>query len=82
MCCQLDDSSFPSDTAEGHGHCIRISENCGHKMTRKILADDTREVITHSIVHPAHEDALNLHLDPISGEKQPPEIPEILKLMH
>ena len=82
MCCQLDDSSFPSDTAEGHGHCIRISENCGHKMTREILTDDTREVITHSIVHPAHEDALNLHLDPIGGEKQPPEIPEILKSMH
>ena len=82
VCCQLDDSAFPSDTAEGHGHCIRISENCGHKMTCKILTDDTRKVITHSIVHPAHEDAPNLHLDPIGGEKQPPAIPEILKSMH
>ena len=82
VCHQLDDSSFPSDSTEGHGHYIRISENCGHKMTHKILTDDTRKVITQLIVHPAHEDAPNLHLDPIGGEKQPPEIPEILKLMH
>ena len=82
VCHQLDDASFPSDSPEGHGHHIRISENCGHKMTCKILTDDTHKVITQLIIHPAHEDAPNLHLDPIGGEKQPPEIPEILKLMH
>ena len=78
VCHNLDDAPFPSDSPKGHGHCIRISENCGHKMTHKILTDDTRKVVTQSIIHPALEDAPNLHLDPISGEKQPPEI---LKLM-
>ena len=82
VCHQLDDASFPSDSPKGHGHCIRISENCGHKMTCKILTDDTCKVITQLIIRPAHEDAPNLHLDPIGGEKQPPEIPEILKSMH
>jgi hypothetical protein len=51
-------------------------------MTHEILTNNTCKVITQLIICPAHEDAPNLHLDPIGGEKQPPEIPEILKSTH
>jgi hypothetical protein len=52
-----DDSDFPSDSREKHGHIISISESVGHAMTFKILTDDTLKVIHQSNVR----SALNLH---------------------
>ena len=47
-----DDSDFPSDTREGHGHFVGIAEHEGHVMTFKILTSDTKKVIFRSAVRP------------------------------
>jgi hypothetical protein len=63
---KLDDSEFPSDSREKHGHFIGISESVGHAMTFKILTDDTFKVIHRSNVRSAlNPHAKNLRLDPL-----------------
>jgi hypothetical protein len=61
-----DDSDFPSDSREKHGHFVSISESVGHAMTFKILPDDTLKVIHQSNVRSAlNLHAKNLRLDPL-----------------
>jgi hypothetical protein len=63
---KLDDSDFPSDSREKHGHFIGISESVGHAMTFKILMDDTLKVIHRSNVRSAlNPHTKNLRLDPL-----------------
>jgi hypothetical protein len=50
---KFDDSDFPSDSCEGHGHFVVILERVGHHMTFKILMDDTKKIIHCSNVHSA-----------------------------
>ena len=56
-----DDSDFPSETREGHGHFVGIAENVGHAMTYKILTSDTNKIICRSSVRPAAGSDPNLH---------------------
>jgi len=63
-----DDSDFPSESKELRGRWVGVAEHCGHAMTWKILADDTRKVIHRSNVHPATSAAPNYRLDPLHGE--------------
>jgi hypothetical protein len=42
---KLDDSDFPSDSHEKHGHFIGISKSVRNAMTIMILMDDTLKVI-------------------------------------
>ena len=55
-----DDSDFPSETREGHGHFVGISEHVGHAMTFKILTSDTNKVIYRSSVRSAESNHPNL----------------------
>ena len=48
-----DDNKFPSETVEGHGYFVGISEHVGNTMTFKILTSDTNKVIYRSGVRSA-----------------------------
>ena len=48
-----DSSKFPSETVEGHGHFVGISEHVGNVMTFKIITSDTNKVIYSSVVRSA-----------------------------
>ena len=48
-----DDIAFPSETIEGHGHFVGISEHVGNVMTFKILTSDTNKIIYRSVVRSA-----------------------------
>ena len=63
-----DDSDFPSKSKECHGRWVGVAEHCSHKITWKMLADDTCKFIHRSNVRPAASDAPNYHLDPLHGE--------------
>jgi len=66
---KVDESKFPSDTREKRGRFVGIAEHVGHKLTYKILTDDTQKVVTRSRIRSAlNEVAPNLRLDPIDGE--------------
>ena len=71
VCYKLNESQFPSNTREGRGHFVGISENVGHVMTFEVLSDDTKRVIhrsvLHSAVHIQSQGPLNLRLDPLKG---------------
>ena len=72
---KLDESSYPSETKEGRGVFVGISEHVGHAMTFKVLTDDTKKVIYHSELCSAlPSNARNLRLDPLSGEDVHPFI--------
>ena len=60
------EDSFPSDSREARGRFVGISENVGHRMTFKILTDDTQQVIYRSEVRSAldHQHT-NLRIDTI-----------------
>ena len=55
-----DDSDFPSDEREGHGHFVGIAEHVGHAMTFKILTTDTKKIIFRSVVRPITAEDRNL----------------------
>ena len=46
----VDESSFPSETAEACGHFVGFSENVGHALTFAILTKDTNKIICRSEV--------------------------------
>ena len=48
-----ENTKFPSETVEGHGHFVGISEYVGNIMTFKILTSDTNKVIYRSVVRSA-----------------------------
>jgi hypothetical protein len=66
---KVDDSDFPSDTHEKQGRFMGIAEHVGHRMTFKVLTDNTQKVICCSNIRSAlSSTAPNLCLDPIDGE--------------
>ncbi len=62
------DSGFPSESKEGIGHIVGVSESVGHALTWKILTEDTKKVIYRSQVRPFNENDTNLHADMLDGE--------------
>ena len=75
---KIDETAFPSESREGRGRFVGLSENVGHAMTYKILTDDTRKVIFRSQIRLASDSVPNLRLDPLGGEDSSPP-PTILK---
>jgi hypothetical protein len=47
---QQSETSFPSDSKEGLGHIIGISEHCGHALRYTVLTADTGRVIYCSLL--------------------------------
>jgi len=54
-----EDSHFPSESKEGFGNIVGISEHCGHALTWKILTEDTMKVIYRSQVRPCSKEDPN-----------------------
>ena len=51
---------FPSQSKEVRGHFVGISEHIGHKMTFLVLLDNTKEIVSRSLVRSALDtDLLN-----------------------
>ena len=48
------ESSFPK-SKERLGRFVGISENCGDALTFRILTDETKEIISRSVVRPADD---------------------------
>ena len=53
VCYNLDDVTFPSESEEKLGRFVGMAEHVGHRMTHKILTDDTNKVIQRSVVRTA-----------------------------
>jgi hypothetical protein len=49
----MDDTPFPSNSHEHHGHWVGVSETIGNFMTFKILTDDMKKIIRCSNIHSA-----------------------------
>jgi hypothetical protein len=71
------ETSFPSDSKEGLGNIVGISEHCGHALTYKVLTADTGHVIYRSLLRPATTGDANLRAGMFVGE--PDTHNEILK---
>jgi hypothetical protein len=70
---KIDDNPFPSESREGKGHFVGISEHVGHAMTFKILTIDTKKIIHRSGVRTALDQAApNLRADLFDGETDAP----------
>jgi hypothetical protein len=50
---KVDDSDFPSETCEKQGQFVGIAEHVGHRMTFKVLTDDTQKVMCCSNIRSA-----------------------------
>jgi hypothetical protein len=69
---QQSETSFPSDSKEGLGHIVGISEQCGHALMYKVLTADTRHVIYRSLVRPVTHDDANLRASMFVREPDSP----------
>jgi len=66
---RMDDSSFPSESREGHGYFVGFAEHVGTALTYRILTSDTRKIIERSSVRSAQDPSdPNLRLDIFDGE--------------
>ena len=68
-----DDTSFPSESREGIGRIVGISEHVGHTMTWKVLTEHTNKIIYRSELRPFDERDPNLRMLPTHGERDPSE---------
>ena len=65
------DTGFPSESTEGVGYIVGISEHCGHALTYMVLTEDTQKVIFRSLIRPHTTADSNLRADPTGGESNP-----------
>ena len=71
----VDDTPFPSESEERRGHFVGIAEHVGHRLTYKILTDDTKKVIQRSVVRSAADPSTaNLRADYDTDEEPHPYI--------
>jgi len=75
------EQSFPGKSKELRDHWAGISEHIGHKMTYKLITDDTGEEICRSVIRSALDPTMkNLREDPITISK-PDEFMDIGDIM-
>ena len=60
--------SFPSESPEGVGHVVGISEHVGPIMMYKILTEDTKKIIYRSSLRPCSDEDPNFRADFLDGE--------------
>ena len=64
------EQSFPGKSKELRGHWAGISEHIGHRMTYKLITDDTGEEVCRSVIRSALDPTMkNLREDPITISK-------------
>ena len=66
------DHDFPSESKEGVGRIVGISEHVGPALTWKVLTNDTHKVIYRSLLRPCTETDPNLRAESLGGEEEPP----------
>jgi hypothetical protein len=66
-----EENTFPSESKEGVGHIVGISEHVGPMMTWKVLTIDTRKVLYRSQIRPFSTQDMNLRAGLIEGEDDP-----------
>ena len=62
---------FHSQSNKKQGHWVGFAENKGDQLTRKIVTDETQQIIIRSSVRSATKTCPNLRLNPSEGEDQP-----------
>jgi hypothetical protein len=62
------ETSFPSESKEGLGNIVGISEHCGNALMYKVLTADTGHVIYCSLLRPANTNDVNLRASKFTGE--------------
>jgi hypothetical protein len=62
------ETSFPSNSKEGLGNIVGISEHCGHALTYKVLTADTGHDIYCSLLRPVTTGDANLRASMFVGE--------------
>ena len=68
------ENGFPTESEEGVGHVVGISENVGNALTWMILTDDTHKVLYRSQVRPFDASDTNLRAESLlGGEEDPPK---------
>jgi hypothetical protein len=70
----------PSDSKDGLGYIVGISEHCGNALTYKVLTADTGHVIYRSLLPPATPDDANICASMFAGE--PITQNEVVKSRH
>jgi len=80
---KADSSNFPSQSYEGIGRFVGISDHVGDVLTYQILTDDTQQVIDRSMVRPLDPANPNIRvLHPqVEGEDSEPPIPVVHSLV-
>jgi hypothetical protein len=63
------ETSFPSNSKEGLGNIVGISEHCGHALMYKILTEDIGHVIYRSLLRPITTGNANSRARMFVGEK-------------
>jgi hypothetical protein len=63
-----EENTFPSESKEGVGHIVGISEHVGPIMTWKILTVDTRKVLYRPQLRPYDTKDLNIRAELLGGE--------------
>ena len=68
------ENGFPSESKEGVGRIVGISENVGNALTWMVLTDETQKVIYRSQVRPFDASNTNLRAESmLGGEEGPPK---------
>jgi hypothetical protein len=65
------ENTFPSESKEGVGYIVGISEHVGPMMTWKVLTSDTNKVLYRSQIRPYDSKDLNLRAELFGGEDSP-----------
>ena len=65
------ENTFPSESKEGVGYIVGISEHVGPMMTWKVLNADTNKVLYRSQVRPFDSKDINLRAELFGGEDDP-----------
>lgn len=73
-----EDYDFPSESPEGFGNIVGVSEHVGPALCWKILTADTHQVIFRSQVRPFTATDPNLRAAPTDGESSTPSTPVVL----
>ena len=76
------DNNFPSMSPEKTGRFVGFAPNIGDVLTFRILTDDTKQLITRSVVRPRTTSSNpNRRLDPFGGEENQPVAKPVMTIV-
>ena len=76
------DNNFPSMSPEKTGRFVGFAPNIGDVLTFRILTDDTKQLITRSVVRPHTTSSNpNRRLNPFGGEENQPVVKPVMTIV-